>query len=77
MRGEIRDAMNAQMQTFAQKFTRKGLKTRVITFERERFDRNRDGTRNIHIDRESQVQRLHIIRKLYKIYKVSLFQIGE
>ena len=77
VRGEVRDAMNAQMQTFAQKFTRKGLQTRVITFERERFDRNRDGTRNIHIDRESQVQRLHIIRKLYKIYKVSLFQIGE
>ena len=61
MRGEIRDAMNAQMQTLAQKFTRKGLQTRLISFDRERFE---SGGRNIHIDRESQVQRLHIIRKL-------------
>ena len=57
--------MNAKMQTFAQKFTRKGLRTRVISFERERFD---NGGRNIHIDRNSQVQRLHVIRKLYKIF---------
>ena len=61
VRGEIRNAMNAQMHTFAQKFTRKGLRTRIISFERERFE---SGGRNIHIDRESQVQRLHIIRKL-------------
>ena len=61
MRGDIRDAMNAQMRTFAQKFTRKGLKTQLISFEREGFESR---GRNIHIDRETQVQRLHIIRKL-------------
>ena len=65
--------MNAKMQTFAQKFTRKGLKTRMITFEHERFD---NGGRDIHINRDSQVQRLHVIRKLYKLFKLSLFQIG-
>lgn len=59
MRGEIRDAMNVQMQTLAQTFTAKGMKTRMISFEQERFE---SGGRNIHIDRESQVQRLHVIR---------------
>ena len=58
MREGIRDSMNAKMQTFAQKFTRKGLKTRVISFELERFD---NGGRNIHIERNSQVQRLILL----------------
>lgn len=51
--------MNASMQKFAHKFTEKGLRTRIIPFEQERFE---SGGRNIHIDRESQVQRLQIIR---------------
>ena len=63
MREGIRDSMNAKMQTFAQKFTRKGLKTRVISFELERFD---NGGRNIHIERNSQVQRLILLGNYIK-----------
>ena len=64
--------MNVNMQKFADQWsTKRGIrvKTTMINFEREVFVNE---GRNIHIDRNSQVQRLRIIRKLYKIYIESL-----
>ena len=66
--------MNAKMQEWADKFTRKGLRTRIISYERERFEQR---GHNIHIDRETQVRHLHAIRKLYKFSKTLMFQIGN
>ena len=63
----MRDTMNVNMQKFADQWsTKRGIrvKTTMINFEREVFVNE---GRNIHIDRNSQVQRLRIIRKLYKI----------
>ena len=64
--------MNVNMQKFADQWsTKRGIrvKTTMINFEREVFVNE---GRNIHIDRNSQVQRLRIIRKLYKIYIESI-----
>ena len=64
--------MNVNMQEFADHWsTKRGIRVRttLINFQGETFV---NGGRNIHMDRNSQVQRLRIIRKLYKIYIHSL-----
>ena len=68
LRQSLRDTMNVNMQKFADQWsTKRGIrvKTTMINFEGELFVNE---GRNIHLDRNSQVQRLRIIRKLYKIY---------
>ena len=71
MRQSLRDTMNVNMQNFADHWsTKRGIrvKTTMINFQGELFENE---GRNIHLDRNSQVQRLRIIRKLYKIHTES------
>ena len=68
LRASLRDTMNVNMREFADHWsTKKGIRVRttMINFQGETFV---NGGRNIHIDRNSQVQRLRVIRKLYRIY---------